>query len=66
MKIIFGKKIHNPIIIAIVTTLMYICAVIVLIPAIPYAIARGACNPDYYEDWFDFIDSIVQIKAKKQ
>ena len=66
MKIILGEKIRNPIMIAIVTTLIYICSVIVLIPAIPYAIVRGVCNLDYYEEWFDFIDSNIQIRVKKQ
>lgn len=64
MKIMLGEKIHNPIMIAIVTIVIYICSVIVLIPAIPYAMIKGACNLDYYEEWFDFIDSKVQIKAK--
>lgn len=66
MKIILGKKIHNPIIIAIVAILIYICAIILFVPAIPYAIVRGVCNLDYYGEWFDFIDSKIKIIAKKQ
>ena len=55
MKIMLGEKIHNPIIIAIVTILIYICSVIVLIPAIPYAMIKGAVTTEYYEEWLDFI-----------
>ena len=40
---------------AIVLILCYIAITIISITAIPYAIVRGACNLDYYEDWFDFI-----------
>ena len=45
--------------------LIYIASVILLIPAIPYAIARGVCNLDYYEEWFDFIDSKIQFKSNE-
>ena len=65
MKIIFGKKIHNPIIIVIVSTVIVICSLILFISAIPYAIARGVCNLDYYREWFDFIDSKIKIIVKK-
>ena len=66
MKIIFGKKIHNPIIIVIVSTVIVICSLILFIPAIPYAIVRGVCNLDYYGEWFDFIDSKIKIIVKKR
>ena len=66
MKIILGKKFHNPIFIATAATVIRICAVILIIIAIPYAIVRGVCNLDYYEEWFDFIDSKIKITVKKQ
>ena len=59
------KAIHNPIIKGTVAMLIYIASVILLIPAIPYAIARGVCNLDYYEEWFDFIDSKIQFKSNE-
>lgn len=40
---------------AIALILCYIAITIISVTAIPYAIVRGACNLDYYEDWFDFI-----------
>lgn len=58
------KEIHNPIIKGIVAILIYIASVILLIPAIPYAIVRGVCNLDYYEEWFDFIDGKIKFKSK--
>ena len=51
-----NEKISNPIIRGIVLILFYIIIIILLIPAIPYAIVKGVCNLDYYEDWFDFIN----------
>lgn len=50
------EKISNPIIRAIIVVLWYITIIIVLIPAIPYAIIKGVGNIEYYEDWLDFID----------
>ena len=49
-------NIKNPIARVILITVSYISIVVVLIPAIPYAMIKGAVNSDYYEDWFDFID----------
>ena len=56
-----NEKISNPIIRSIIVILWYIAIIILLIPAIPYAIVRGVCNLDYYEDWFDFINSRVKF-----
>ena len=56
-----NEKISNPIIRGIIVILWYIAIIILLIPAIPYAIVRGVCNLDYYEDWFDFINSRVKF-----
>ena len=55
------KAIRNPIIKGTVAMLMYIAFVILLIPAIPYAIVRGVCNLDYYEDWFDFMNGPIKF-----
>ena len=56
-----NEKISNPIVRGIVLILFYIIIIILLIPAIPYAIVRGVCNLDYYEDWFDFMSSRVKF-----
>ena len=56
-----NEKISNPIIRGIIVILWYIAIIILLIPAIPYAIVKGACNLDYYEDWVDFINSKVKF-----
>ena len=56
-----NEKISNPIIRGIIVILWYIAIIILLIPAIPYAIVRGVCNLDYYEDWFDFMNSTVKF-----
>ena len=56
-----SKKISNPIVRGIVLILLYIGVTIVLIPAIPYAIVKGVCNLDYYEDWFDFMRDKVKF-----
>ena len=50
-----SKKISNPIVRGIVLILLYIGVTIVLVTAVPYAIVKGVCNLDYYEDWYDFI-----------
>ena len=49
------KIINNMIVRVIISILYYIAITIISITAIPYVIVRGACNLDYYEDWFDFI-----------
>ena len=46
---------HNSLIRLIVVILWYTVMAILSITAIPYAIVRGMCNLDYYEDWFDFM-----------
>ena len=56
-----SKKISNPIVRGIVLILLYIGVTIVLIPAIPYAIVKGVCNLDYYDDWFDFMMDKVKF-----
>lgn len=43
-------------IVRLIVSILYLIAVTILsITAVPYAIIRGACNLDYYEDWFDFL-----------
>ena len=56
-----SEKISNPIVRGIVLILLYIGVTIVLIPDIPYAIVKGVCNLDYYEDWFDFMRDKVKF-----
>ena len=56
-----SEKISNPIVRGIVLILLYIVVTIVLIPAVPYAIVKGVCNLDYYEDWYDFIRDKVNF-----
>ena len=56
-----SKKISNQIVRGIVLILLYIAVTIVLIPAVPYAIVKGVCNLDYYEDWYDFIKDKVNF-----
>ena len=51
-----NEKISNPIIRLIVVILWYTAITILCITVIPYAIVKGVCNLDYYEDWFDFIN----------
>lgn len=55
------KKISNPIIRGIIVILWYIAIIILLIPAIPYAIVKGVCNLDYYEDWVEFVNDKVKF-----
>lgn len=52
-------NVKNPIARVVLITLSYISIVVLLIPAIPYAMIKGAGNSDYYEDWFDFIDKYI-------
>ena len=56
-----SEKISNPIVRGIVLILLYIGVTIVLIPAVPYAIIKGVCNLDYYEDWYDFMRDKVKF-----
>ena len=56
-----SKKISNPIVRGIVLILLYIGVTIVLVTAVPYAIVKGVCNLDYYEDWYDFIKDKVNF-----
>ena len=56
-----SKKISNPIVRGIVLILLYIAVTIVLVTAVPYAIVKGVCNLDYYEDWYDFIKDKVNF-----
>ena len=56
-----SKKISNPIVRGIVLILVYIGVTIVLVTAVPYAIVKGVCNLDYYEDWYDFIKDKVNF-----
>lgn len=52
-------NVKNPIARVVLITLTYISAVIVLIPAIPYAMVKGLVNTEYYEDWLDFIEKYI-------
>ena len=56
-----SDKISNPIVRGIVLVLLYIGVTIVLIPAVLYAIVKGVCNLDYYEDWYDFMRDKVKF-----
>ena len=56
-----SKKISNPIVRGIVLILLYIGVTIVLVTAVPYAIVKGVCNLDYYEDWYDFMRDKVKF-----
>lgn len=49
-------NVKNPIARVVLITLSYISIVIILVPAIPYAMVKGLANTEYYEDWFDFIN----------
>ena len=52
---------HNPLIRLIEVILWYTAIAILCITAIPYAIVRGVCNLDYYEDWFDFMNGPIKF-----
>ena len=52
-------NVKNPIARVLLITLTYISAVIVLVPAIPYAMVKGLVNTEYYEDWLDFIEKYI-------
>lgn len=55
------EKANNPIIRLIVVILWYTAIAILSITAIPYAIVKGMCNLDYYEDWFGFMNGLVKF-----
>ena len=48
-------NVKNPIARVMLITLRYISIVIILVPAIPYAMVKGLVNTEYYEEWLDFI-----------
>lgn len=52
-------NVKNPIGRVVLITLTYISAVIVLVPAIPYAMVKGLVNTEYYEEWLDFIEKYI-------
>ena len=71
------EKISNPIVKNIIAVLYFIVTVIItiltciafiilLIPAIPYAIIRGVCNLKYYKDWFNLINKTYYFKITLQ
>ncbi len=55
------SKIGNPIARAIFFILFFIILLLLTIPAIPYAIVKGLCNLDYYEEWIDFIKEYIPL-----
>lgn len=59
------KKINNPIVGMFALILLYILLTIVVTLAIPYAIVRGACNIEYYQEWADFIFKYINPQNKK-
>ena len=52
-------NVKNPIARVVLITLSYISVVIILVPAIPYAIVKGLVNTEYYEEWLDFIGKYI-------
>ena len=54
-----NEKISNPMVRGVILIIFYIAVIILIIPAIPYAIVKGVCNLNYYEDWFDFINKYI-------
>ena len=56
-----NEKISNPMVRGVILIILYIAVIILIIPAIPYAIVKGVCNLDYYEDWFDFINKYIPL-----
>ena len=52
-------NVKNPIARVVLITLSYISIVIILVPAIPYAIVKGLVNTEYYEEWLDFINKYI-------
>lgn len=55
------KQIENPIARGIFFIIFCIVLLLLVIPAIPYAIVKGICNLDYYEEWIDFIKEYVPL-----
>ena len=53
-----NEKISNPIIRGIVLIIFYIIIIILFLPSMPYAIVRGICNLEYYEEWYKFITNL--------
>ena len=51
-------NVKNPIARVVLITLSYISVVIILVPAITYAIVRRVCNLEYYEKWYKFIANL--------
>lgn len=60
------EKISNPIIRGIVLIIFYIIIIILFLPSMPYAIVRGVCNLEYYEEWFDFINKFNPLNNDKE
>ena len=56
------KIINNRIVRAIVLILYFMAIIVINIPAIPYAIVKGICNTDYYEEWNDFVFKYISLK----
>lgn len=52
-------NVKNPIARVVLITLSYISVVIILVPAIPYAMVKGVVNTEYYEEWLDFINKYI-------
>lgn len=52
------EKAGNPIIRGIVLIIFYIIIIIIFLPSMPYAIVRGVCNLEYYEEWYKFIANL--------
>lgn len=52
-------NVKNPIARVVLITLSYISIVIILVPAIPYAMVKGLVNAEYYEEWLDFIHKYI-------
>ena len=52
-------NVKNPIARVVLITLSCISVVIILVPAIPYAMVKGLVNTEYYEEWLDFINKYI-------
>ena len=52
-------NVKNPIARVVLITLSYISVVIIIVPAIPYAMVKGLVNTEYYEEWLDFINKYI-------
>lgn len=50
-----NEKITNRIVGSIVLIIGSISIIFLSITAIPYAIIRGVCNLDYYDEWVGFL-----------